>query len=251
MSDGAILERHAGEAVWLTLSRPAKANAYTEPMLTALEAAIERAERSRDVRVIVVTGDGDGAFCAGADRAELANRDWRDVANLPAARVFARLQSSPLVSIAAINGAAVGGGFELALHCDLRIASDRASFWLPEPEFGLLPAAGGVRLLPRLVGALRANDVILGGARWSAEDAWRAGLISEVASHPALATTVEAWLRRIVARDASALTWAKRLMAPAGDHGLDRQAQSALVKEQRQGRRPSPASLPRSDRQDS
>ncbi len=234
MSDGAILERYVGEAVWLTLSRPAKANAYTQPMLVALEAAIQRAEGSRQVRVIVVTGDGDGAFCAGADRAELANRDWRDVANLPAARVFARLQSSPLVSIAAINGAAVGGGFELALHCDLRIASDRASFWLPEPEFGLLPAAGGVRLLPRVVGAMRANDVILGGARWTAEDAWRAGLISEVAAHTELRTTVEKWLRRVVARDASALTWAKRLMAIGASDGLDRLAQSALVKDQRQ-----------------
>jgi len=234
MSDGAILERHTGEAVWLTLSRPAKANAYTQPMLTALEAAIERAEGDRQVRVIVVTGDGDRTFCAGADRSELASRDWRDVANLLSARVFARLQASPLVSIAAINGAAVGGGFELAMHCDLRIASDRASFWLPEPEFGLLPAAGGVRLLPDLVGRLRANDVILGGARWSAEDAWRSGLVSEVAAHADLETTVETWLRRVIVRDASALAWAKRLMARGGGDGLDRLAQSALVKDQRQ-----------------
>jgi enoyl-CoA hydratase/carnithine racemase len=233
-SGGAVTERRDGAAVVLTLSRPERANAYTQAMIAALDQAIERAEADPAVGVIVITGEGERSFCAGADRDELASRDWRNVPDLPAARVFGRLPRSRCVSIAAINGAAVGGGFELALHCDIRVASDTARFWLPEPEFGLLPAAGGLRLLPLLAGPLRARDVILGGARWSATEAWQAGVVSEIAAPNQLWERVNAWIKQIALRDPLALIWSKRILSAApdaGDHGLDRMAQSSLVRQ--------------------
>jgi enoyl-CoA hydratase/carnithine racemase len=233
-SIGAIVERREGATVVLTLSRPDRANAYTQAMLVALEQAIERADADPATRVIVVTGEGPRAFCAGADRHELATRDWRAVQELPAARVFGRLARSRCVSIAAINGAAVGGGFELALHCDIRVASSTARFWLPEPEFGLLPAAGGVRLLPVLAGQLRARDIILGGARWDAGQAREAGVISEIAPPEQLWERVGVWIKQIALRDPDALMWSKRLLSAAldaGDHGFDRMAQSSLVRQ--------------------
>jgi enoyl-CoA hydratase len=132
------------------------------------------------------------------------------VLSLRSASVFERLRKSSKVTIAAINGAAVGGGFELALSCDLRIAAPHARFWLPEPEFGLLPAAAATKMLPKLVGALRAKDLILGGAVWNAEQALLAGLLSEVAPDGGLMDCVSNWVARVERRDADALLLAKQ-----------------------------------------
>ena len=155
---------------------------------------------------------------------------------LASARVFERLRDSRCVTIAAINGAAVGGGMELALACDLRLAVPRARFWLPEPEFGLLPAAGGLRLLPREVGPLRARELILGGAVWTADDALKANFLTEIADPPALWDRVQAWIDRIAVRDIEAIRLAKQVLASGaagGDPNMDRLAQSLLVRHQR------------------
>jgi enoyl-CoA hydratase len=215
----------------LTIDRPAKANAYTQPMLEALETALAAAETD-GTRVIVITGDGDRAFSAGADRTELAQRDWRSVLTLASARVFERLRRHPCVTIAAVNGAAVGGGLELALACDLRVAASTSRFWLPEPEFGLLPAAGGLRWLQQAVGRARASALILGGARWSADDARQNGLVAEVAEPGALDAAVERWIARILARDATALTLAKRAL-DADSGAFDLTAQALLERTRR------------------
>ncbi len=221
----------------LELARERHANAYTQSMLGLLEREIARADDDESVRVIVVTGAGSRAFSAGADRGELAARDWRSVPSLASARVFARLRRSRCVTIAAINGAAVGGGMELAISCDLRIAVTGATFRLPEPEFGLLPAAGGTALLPSLVGPLRTKELILGGAEWDAATALEAGLLTEVAAPAALWERIGSWVARIERRDPDAIRLAKQAIdASTGGGtpaGLERLAQSLLVKSAR------------------
>lgn len=226
----------------LTLDRPERANAYTEAMLDELLAQLHGSEIDPDVHVVVITGQGNRHFCAGADREEIDGRDWRDALKLHSAGVFDTLLHSTFATIAALNGAAVGGGFELAMACDIRLASDTARFWLPEPEFGLVPAAGGTRLLPLLVGPLRAKDMILGGARWSATDALAAGFLSEVVASSELSTSVDRWVERIQRRDPTALRFAKDLIHQnAGLNqgtGPDRTAQAILVSLKQSGADP-------------
>lgn len=232
-ADGQILTRRDGASVVVTLSRAARANAYTQSMLDGLLAAIDAADADTSVRVIVITGEGDRAFSAGADLRELAERDWRDVVALKSESVFARVGRSRAVTIAAINGAAVGGGLELALSCDLRLATKHATFRLPEPAFGVLPAAGGTALLPQLVGPLRAKELILGGAEWTADTALSAGLVTEVIAAEDLWARVADWVSRIASRDAHATALAKQAIdaaTSAGGGGYALLAQSLLAR---------------------
>lgn len=209
-----------GSAAILTINRPSHANSYTQDMLDEMDAYLTRAENDEQIHVIVITGEGDKSFCAGADRHEIANRDWRSVLTLKSAAFFEHLRLCRKVTIAAINGVAVGGGFELLLNCDLRIAVDHARFWLPEPEFGLLPAAAATNLLPKLVGPLRAKDLILGGVRWSSRDAFNAGLLSQIVPPGELATCLQELLERLGKRHADAL-WLGKKAIHMSMHGVD------------------------------
>jgi enoyl-CoA hydratase/carnithine racemase len=223
-SDGAIAR--------IVLDRPERANAYTQPMLTEIGEALDRLEADRAVSVLIVTGAGARAFSAGADRTELAERSPESVLRLRAAEVFQRLHDSRLVSLASLNGAAVGGGLELALACDLRIAADHAEMWLPEPELGLLPAAGALQRLPAAVGDGPARELILGGARWSAARALALGLVAEVVAAAELEAVTERWAIQITRRAPLALELAKRSLARPAEHGhadFDQAAQALLV----------------------
>jgi len=227
----------AGSARFVQLNRPQRSNAYTQPLLTALLAELEAAEAEAAVRTLVITGAGERSFCAGADRGELKSRDWQTPLNLLSARIFRRIFESPLVTIAAVNGAAVGGGVELALACDVRIAASSARFWLPEPELGILPAAGGTEWLPMLVGLAKAKELILAGTEWDAEQARQYGLVSEVTAPAALLPRVEAWCERIARRDGLALRLAKHALhlSAQGCRNTEYEllAQALLVRKQR------------------
>lgn len=196
----------------ITINRPSNANAYTQNMLSDLKSCIEVAANDDLVKMIVITGAGDRVFCAGADRNEIDTRGWRSILKLKSASVFKALRDCPKISIAAINGAAVGGGFELAISCDIRIASSNAKFWLPELEFGLLPAAAATNLLPQYIGIPRTKDLILGGARWSAQEAYAAGLLSQVCNEGEVMNCVYQWAERIKKRDADAISVGKQLL---------------------------------------
>lgn len=217
-------------------------------MLSAILQHVEAAEHDLDVRVLVFTGAGDRTFCAGADRDELAARDWQSALTLFSAEVFRRIERSRCVTIAAINGAAVGGGFELALACDLRLAVTTARFWLPEPELGLLPAAGGTERLPRLVGVAKAKELILGGASWDAAEALRLGLVSEITVSAELMDRVHAWCERIVRRDPLALQLAKRAIDHSHIGAIETDfalvAQALLIHRQRAEQPPSSGAAP-------
>jgi len=221
----------SGAAVYVRLNRPAKANSYTQDMLGALADEIRQAAADETCRVLVVTGTGE-SFCAGADLREIRDRHWRAAWNLKSAEVFQLLSSCRLVTLAAINGAAVGGGLELALACDIRLAADRARFWFPEPELGLIPAAGGTQRLCEIVGPARAKEMILGGAAWNAADALRFGLVGEVATGDQLLARTQVWVERISRRDGNALELAKHAIdmnsARGGGHDFERAAQSLL-----------------------
>ena len=137
-------------------------------------------------------------------------KDYSDALNLKSSRIFAAIASYPKVTVAAINGAAVAGGLELALACDIRISSEQARFFFPETKLGLIPAAGGTHRLSQVVGIGRAKELILGGRVWLAEDALRFGLVSEVVRPDALLACAQQWGERIGQRDPLALQLAKR-----------------------------------------
>jgi enoyl-CoA hydratase/carnithine racemase len=180
-TDVLLAERH-GPALVLTCNRPGKLNAISSAMLAQLDRRLGEAEADPGVRAVVLTGAGPKAFVAGADIAEYAAGD--DAAfvayQAESRRLFSRLDAFGKPVIGAVNGYALGGGFELCLCCDLLVASSNARFGLPEGLLGLSPGGGGTQRLTRAAGPFVAADVLLAGRRLSAEDAARLGLVAEV-----------------------------------------------------------------------
>ncbi|MEB3186452.1 MAG: enoyl-CoA hydratase-related protein [bacterium] len=195
----------------LRLDRPEKLNAFNFALLRALADAVRATALSRDVRVVVVTGAGDRAFSAGADLAERATLTRDEVREFLALirDTFTRLEQLPQPVIAAVNGVALGGGCELALAADIRLASDRALMGLTETGLGIIPGAGGTQRLPRLVGRGRAREMVFSARRVSAQEALDIGLVE--ALHPPT-DLMEAALdlaRRIAGNAPLAVTQAK------------------------------------------
>lgn len=172
----------AGTACVLELSRPKKLNAISVAVERALLEALERDE-VRDAACVVVAGSG-RAFSAGADVTEFRGRSPEDVARYyrETGDVFERLAALPVPTIAAIHGWCLGGGFELVLACDFRIADETAVFGLPEVELGIVPSSGGLHRLVRLAGPARAKELMLLRPRLTAREALAAGLVTEVVS---------------------------------------------------------------------
>ncbi len=217
----------------VTLDRPAKANAYDRLMLDQLETALHQLHDDSEIRVVVIGSSGKH-FCAGADLEEIRSRKAEDALELKSAGVFDLLAGLPEVSIAAIGGAAVGGGLELALACDLRVAAPDAFFELPELRHGIIPAAGGTFRLAQVVGRSRAKAMILGGERVDAEEALRWGLVNRLALRDSLETTVLEWAARIARQDPLALRLAKQAIDASGGEGTARrlaQVSQALLYE--------------------
>jgi len=175
------VEQRGGVVVW-TIDRADRANALSRPTLLAFGKLAREAAANASVRAIVVTGAGDKAFCAGADLKErqgMTDDDVRVQVQLYRSEL-GPLDRSPKPVVAAINGAALGGGLELALCCDLRVAAAHAQIGLPETTLGIIPGAGGTQRLPRIVGEARAKEMILLGRRLTADEALAWGLINRV-----------------------------------------------------------------------
>ncbi|MEM0205297.1 MAG: enoyl-CoA hydratase/isomerase family protein [Nitrososphaerota archaeon] len=166
---------------WVILSRPEKLNAISLRMLDELSSVLEELSTDKDIRVVLLKGNPEGrSFSAGVDISTFIN-----LKPLDALYVSTRLQSVvnmletfPKPVIAVIDGYALGGGFELALGCDFRIASNRAELGLPEIKLGLIPGGGGTQRLPRIVGEAKAKELIMFGERLKSEDALRIGLVN-------------------------------------------------------------------------
>jgi enoyl-CoA hydratase len=183
-----LLLQRDGALVTLTVNRPDKLNALNAATLAELDAALRELHADDTVQALILTGAGEKAFVAGADIAELANlgpQSGRDMARR-GQRLFRDLELFPKPVVAAVNGFALGGGCELALACHVRLASDNASFGLPEVSLGLIPGYGGTQRLARLVGRGRAIEMTLTGQRVTAEDAFRLGLVNRVVPQAAL-----------------------------------------------------------------
>lgn len=184
----------------LTIDRPDKLNALDPAMLDAIDGHLRLLDRSTDACVLIVTGAGERSFCVGADIgvwSELEPIDmWRRWVREGAA-VFDRLARLRIPTIAALNGYAFGGGLELALACDLRIAADTALLSAPEVKIGTVPGWGGTCRLPGLIGPARAKEMIFTGKRIAADKAERWGLANEVVPAAELTSTVRAWATEI------------------------------------------------------
>jgi enoyl-CoA hydratase len=170
-----VYEKEGGLAI-LTLNRPANMNSVNSVMQREMKDVWDDIESDRTVRVIIITG-GEACFCAGADVKE----QFPPGQQRPSSRhQFKKIEDYDRPSIAAISGYCLGGGLELALCCDLRIASETAKLGLPEVKLGAAPGAGGMQRLPRVVGITKAKEMIYSGAPIDAEEAYRIGLVNKV-----------------------------------------------------------------------
>lgn len=178
---GVRTERRGPFAIW-TIDREERMNALSRAVVRELGRLAREAAGDPALRAVIVTGAGERAFCAGADLKERREMDEDDVRDfLPLYRAsFGAIDRLPVPVIAAINGVAFGGGLELALVCDLRVAAPHALFALPETTLGIIPGAGGTQRLPRIVGEARAKEMILLGRRLDAREALAWGLVNRV-----------------------------------------------------------------------
>ncbi len=217
-----LLSLEIGRVAHLELVNP-PLNLVTRELTEQLREALARLAAADDVRAVVVTGSGERAFCAGSDIGEFEGLRGRVAEGklLLEKLVYRELAGLPMPTIAAIEGDALGGGLELALCCDLRIASARARLGMPEVRLAVLPGSGGTQRLPRVVGPARAKELILTGRIVAAEEAERIGLVNEVVPAGEARLRADAVAEEIAARGPLAVREAKRLIDAALDVDLD------------------------------
>jgi enoyl-CoA hydratase/carnithine racemase len=229
-----VLFEQTGPVARLTLNRPQVLNAMDTDAHEALSACLDRCEQDDDIRIVVLTGAGERAFSAGRDLKAMATEDrlsgparaeldarWARIRRLTDRHDF----NKPL--IARINGMALGGGFELALACDVVIAVDSATFALPEPKRGLIPFAGGVHRLPRQIPLKVAMGYLLTGRPMSSERAYALGLVNAVVPQALLDVEVDSWINDMLACAPLALRSIKQCVL----QGVGRELQSAMTAE--------------------
>jgi enoyl-CoA hydratase len=196
---------------FVTLNRPERANTISVQLMHDMLAAIGELDADASCRVAIVTGAGDRHFCGGADLRDPALMG-RSATPMPLNDFMTAMEDSRIPYIAAINGAAMGGGCEIALACDLRVTVDSATIGLPEIRFGALPAGGGTQRLPRLVGAGVAKEMIMLGLPWTPAEALRIGLVNRVVPKAELISACEEIAKVLIERAGYAVKTAKALI---------------------------------------
>lgn len=192
----------------VTLNRPKALNALNKDLLTDLSSFLDEAKNNPEIRVVILTGSGDRSFVAGADIKEFSDfngAQGADLARSGQESVFNKVENFPKPVIAAVNGFALGGGLELAMSADFRIASDNAKLGLPEVTLGLIPGYGGTQRLPKLIGKGRAAQMIFTAEMISAQRAYEVGLVNEVVSQEELLDKAKAIASRIAQNSSVAI----------------------------------------------
>jgi enoyl-CoA hydratase/carnithine racemase len=227
-----VLDAVAEGVLKLTLNRPDALNALNRELTAALEDALERVAGTDDARVLLVAGRG-RAFCAGNDIKEMDGFSGEDAEALAArhAVLMDRFATLPQVTLAAIDGHALGGGLMLAVAQDLRLASDRARFGLPEVTLGFNPAYGIARLLD-IAGGAHARDLLLTGRTLHASEALRMGLVNRVVAPPTLEASALKWATEIASSPREGLAGTKQIVAAirAGAPGTEPKSYGAALK---------------------
>jgi enoyl-CoA hydratase len=211
----------AGRVATLTVNRPAVRNALNRATVRELTSALTDVSSRDDVGAIVFTGAGDQAFVSGADINDIKARTREDGLAAINSTLFSLVDRCEKLTIAAINGLALGGGCELAIACDLRIAADHARFGQPELALGIIPGAGGTQRLPRIVGLGRAKQLILTGEAIDAKTALDWGLVSRVVPAADLPAAAQALAERVLARGPLAIRLAKLALNASARVDLD------------------------------
>jgi enoyl-CoA hydratase len=200
-----------GALVLVTLNRPERRNALDQAMVDALHGVLDSLQGDETVGAMVLAGAGEKAFAAGADIAQLRDRRRREALLSINSRLFQRVEEASFPVIAAIRGFCLGGGCELALACDLRIAGDTAKFGQPEVSLGIVPGAGATYRLPRLVGAGKARELVFTGRIVDAAEALRIGLVNQVVPDAEVHAAARRMADDIVKQDRLAVRLAKML----------------------------------------
>ena len=186
-----LVKQEKNQAAILTLNRPAVMNCLNFDLLYALRDEIARLQFADDIRCVIITGAGEKAFCAGADLKERATLTQEQVKQfiVTIRNLLTAIQNLKMPVISAVNGIALGGGTEVALASDIRIASDTASMGLTETRLAIIPGGGGTQRLPRIIGVAKAKELIFTGRRVDAQEALDIGLVNAVASPEKLMDT--------------------------------------------------------------
>lgn len=214
----------------ITLNRPEAMNCFNYAFLLELEEIVDQLRTDRETRIVIFTGSGEKAFSAGADLKERKTLNETEVRRnvLKIRTVFDKIADLPMPTIAAINGYAFGGGFELVLACDFKIAAETAMLGLTETSWGIIPGAGGTQRLTRLIGEMRAKELIFTARKITALEAFHCGILTKVVSQHSLIPACERLAEEIMKNAPIAIKQAKFAI----QQGVGNDMKSALNIEQ-------------------
>ena len=226
-----IIYQKRNSIAYITLNRPQALNAYNIKMRDELYQVLGAIKDDAEVRAAIFQGAGERAFCAGADLTEFLTAPSPLIARQVRWErdVWGLFLSLPQPLIAALHGYVLGSGIEIALCCDIRLASEDAQFGLPEPQLGIIPAAGGSQTLPRVIGGAKALEILLSGRWIKADEAQRLKLVNQVVPRKELLNQAEKLAREIAGFDSAAVTSAKQAIT----RGLDLTLKQGLELEAR------------------
>ncbi len=212
-----IIYKTDSNVATITLNRPKKLNALNFELLKELEKALKQVYLDKEIKVLVITGEGEKAFAAGADIAELHenNKETGTMFSEFGSYVFKLIEQLEIPTIAAINGFALGGGCELALACDIRFASDNAKLGQPEVNLGIIPGYGGTQRLTHLVGKAKSLELILTGDIIDAEEAAKIGLVNSVFPSENLLVETLSFAKKIISKSRPVIAAARRAVNAA------------------------------------
>lgn len=221
-----LLMEVENEIAVVTINRPKSLNALNSETLAELGECFSEIEKRKDIKVVILTGSGEKSFVAGADISEMVNASPAEgrAMGLLAYTAFGKLENMPQVTIAAVNGFALGGGCEISMSCDIRVASENAKFGQPECGLGILPGFGGTQRLPRLVGKGRAKELIFTCDMIDAQEAYRIGLANKIVPQAELLDYCKKMAAKIISKGSYAVSLAKSCI----NTGLDTDISSGL-----------------------